>query len=232
MNHRPRALARARALALDGACDVARDRALIRALAHALTLDRARDVARALDPILARTCAPLRDLNRARDLDRAIDRAHAHATDLAHASNLAHAHTRDLARACDIARDLALGSNLDRAHDLALALDRAQSCAIKLTRAFDRARYLHFAARQQAGAGSSSMPGRVPRGLVVLATRMLPVRDRPRYMEEFRDELVELPRHERLGYALRVLAHAWELRRVLTGVARTPDGSPARQAER
>jgi hypothetical protein len=61
---------------------------------------------------------------------------------------------------------------------------------------------------------------------------MLPVRDRPRYMEEFRDELVELPRHERLGYALRVLAHAWELRRVLTGVARTPDGSPARQAER
>lgn len=115
------------------------------------------------------------------------------------------AHARDLDRACF--RDLA--------------------CHLK------RARDFEIAVRQEAVTGAgSTMPGRVPRGVVALATRLLPARERPRYREEFRVELVELPRHERLRYALRVLGHAWALRLALTSVVRTADGSPARRAER
>ena len=259
MNRRPRAFARARARARarDHVRDHARDRAIDHAITIAITiacdLDRARDHARDhLDPTLALARASNLDhaharalaLALARDRDRAIDLARddlAHnpdldldlARNLTRNLDLARNLTRDLALARDLAHDLAHASNLTHARDLALALDRAHNCAFKLIRAFDRARDLHVAARQGAATGAgSSIPGRVPRGVVALATRMLPVRERPRYREEFRDELVELPRQERLGYALRVLVHAWELRRVLTGVVRTPDGAPARRAER
>jgi hypothetical protein len=81
--------------------------------------------------------------------------------------------------------------------------------------------------------GAWSTPGGVSRWLVTLAVRLLPVAQRPRYCEEFRVELVELPRRERLGYSLRVLARAWELRRALVESVRTPDGAIARRvAER
>ncbi|PZS15402.1 MAG: hypothetical protein DLM60_17260 [Pseudonocardiales bacterium] len=59
------------------------------------------------------------------------------------------------------------------------------------------------------------MPGRAASGLVALAVRLLPVAQRPRYREEFGVELVELPRRQRWGYALRVLASAWKLRKAL-----------------
>ncbi len=61
-----------------------------------------------------------------------------------------------------------------------------------------------------------SAPGRVSRGLVALAVRVLPVRDRPRYREEFRVELGALARSQRWGYGLRTLSRAWELHRALT----------------
>jgi hypothetical protein len=94
-----------------------------------------------------------------------------------------------------LARGLALARVLAR--DLVSALDRARRCA-----AFG-------ASAVVAGA----TPGRAARGLVVLAVRLLPVAQRPRYREEFGVELVELPRWSRWGYALRVVASAWELRR-------------------
>jgi hypothetical protein len=75
-------------------------------------------------------------------------------------------------------------------------------------------------------------PGRITRGLIALAVRLLPIAQRPRYGEEFGVEFSELPRRQRGGYALRVLANAWELRRALVETVCTPDGEPARQVER
>jgi hypothetical protein len=68
--------------------------------------------------------------------------------------------------------------------------------------------------------------------LIALAVRLLPVVQRARYREEFGVELVELPRRQRWGYALRVLAGAWELRKALIEAVRTSDGEPARRVER
>ena len=62
--------------------------------------------------------------------------------------------------------------------------------------------------------------------------RLLPVAQRLRYREEFGDELAELPRSQRCGYALRVLARAWQLRRALVETVRTSDGEPVHRAER
>ena len=201
--------------------------------------DRAVDLVRALDLGTARDCAVdlVHDLERDLDLGAArkdaydlvldldYDRDHAHA----HALALGRAHNLDLALALALDRALDCDRAYDRAHDLDRThvrahvrdLKRAHTCAVKLLRALDRAQ----------GVGSS-MPGRVSRRVVALASRMLPARERPRYREEFRAQLSDLPHQERLRYALRVLVGAWELRRVLTGVVRTPDGSPARRAER
>lgn len=107
--------------------------------------------------------------------------------------------------------------------------------ARNLAHALDRVDTRHEGA---SGAGTDNpVPGRVPRGVVALATRVLPAWGRSRYREEFLGELTELPRRERFGYALRVLTHAWTLRHALTGHAltggvRTPDGSPVRRADR
>ncbi len=147
---------------------------------------------------------------------------------------VARANARDLACALDLAR------NLDRALDLARDLDRdrAHALADTLVRARDIARVLvdldsaSPGVRAVVAGGARSMPGRVSRGLVALAVRMLPAAQRPRYRAEFRVELVELPRRERWGYALRVLTSAWELRWALAEVMCTPNGAPARRAER
>lgn len=214
-----RSLTRDRELAnvLVLALNQARDRAFVRAYNVALTR------ARVLQRNLA-TFHPDGDLADALVLDRALGLAN----DLSRARVLYH--HRDLAGVLVLA--------LDRARDLArdLARDRdfaaIYNCALKLICDLERARDLHLGVREAARGAGRSMPGRVPRGAVALATRMLPAEERPRYREEFRVELIELPRLERLRYALRVLTHAWELRRVLTGAVRAPVGSPARRAER
>jgi hypothetical protein len=203
----------------------ARNLAYVRNLAHALARDLDLALSRTRDRDLSHALTLTRDLTHALDLNHTLDRPHAldlaHTLALAHAR--AHAHAGDRAYALDPTRD----------STCTLAIDRAHNCATELIRALDRARDSHFAARQEAVTGSgSSIPGRVPWGVLALATRVLPVGERPRYREEFHVEIVELPNHERFGYALRVLARAWELRRVLTGAVRNPDGSPARRAER
>ena len=81
-------------------------------------------------------------------------------------------------------------------------------------------------------AAAPAMPGRAIRGMVGLTVRLLPVGQRPRYREEFGDELAELSCRQRCGYALRVLARVWQLRRALVKAVRTSDGEPVRRAER
>ena len=80
--------------------------------------------------------------------------------------------------------------------------------------------------------GTHSIPGRGTRGLVALATLLLPAVQRPRYREEFNVELAELPPAQWWGYSLRVLISAWQLRRALVARLYILDGEPAPQAER
>lgn len=98
---------------------------------------------------------------------------------------------RELARANANARD----RGRDRDRELARAV--AKSCA----------RYLDLHSAK-------------PRKLVTLAVRLLPEAQRSRYRAEFLVEMLELPDRERWGYALRVLARIWVLRRALVNAAR------------
>ena len=100
----------------------------------------------------------------------------------------------------------------DRALNLARALDRAREIADII----ERVQLLHRSSREEATArATGNAPGRVTWRLVALAVRVLPARDRPRYEEEFRNELVELRRRYRFRYALQVFLAAWELRQAL-----------------
>ena len=148
----------------------------------------------------------------------------------------------DFFRVVDRALDLNL--DLDRILGSFVGVDRVLDCAQDLKSALDveHAAYLattvahslQSAASEvevSAADGANPMPGPVPRGLVALATRMLPAPQRPRYRAEFRVELVDLPRQERLAYAGRVLAGAWELRRVLVEAERNAESAAARSAE-
>lgn len=154
-----------------------------------------------------------------------LDRALTLALDRALALDLDRISARDLALARTLARDLACTLDLDRvraldrARALVSALDSAQQCAPSRVDA--------VVAR-----GAGSTPGWVSWRLIALAVRLLPVAQRPRYRGEFGVELVELPRQKRWGYALRVLASAWELRKALIEAVRTSNGEPARRAER
>lgn len=224
------ALARANGLALTRANANANALARANALANALAL--ARDLASDLDnaEVLVGTLA------RANALTLGLANASAlnldHTLDLDHALNHSRALTHALTHASDFARTRAGASNLDLdlARDFARA--RASDLACDLVRDLaDLDPAAHWA-RALAVAGARSMPGRVSRGLVALAVRMLPAPQRPRYCGEFRVESVELPPRERLGYSLRVLASAWELRRALGEAGCTPDGAAARRAER
>jgi hypothetical protein len=192
------------------------------------SLARANALANAL--ALARDLAS--DLDNAEVLDGTLARANALALALAHASdlnlNLDRVLDRALNRARDLARALISALNLDRGLGLDRARDLARALVSDLVDLDPAARW----AKEVVAGGARSMPGRVPRGVVALAVRLLPAPQRPRYRAEFRVELVELPCRERLGYSVRVLAGAWELRMALVEAVRTPDGTAARRAER
>lgn len=193
-------------------CACANANALARANALANALALARDLASDLDNAevlvgtLARTNALARALTDAGALD--LDRA----SDLDRAFHHTHALARALARGT--ARDLAC----DRAHDLARDLAELDPTA-------------HWTRAVVAG-GAGSTPGRMSRGLVVLAVRLLPIAARLRYRDELCGELIELPCRARWGHALRVLACGWQLRRAVVEAICTPDGAASRRAKR
>lgn len=211
-------------------------------LANALTL--ARDLASNLD----HAEALVGTLARVNALALALTRANAlnldNTLDIAHTLKLSHHLARALTSASDVvvnhSRDLTCASDLTHARcdlDVTRGLAHAR-CDLDVARGLvrDLVRDLvdldpaaHWAKAVVAG-GAPSMPGLLSRGLVALAVRLLPVSQRARYRAEFRVELLELPRRERLGYALRVLGGAWELRRVLVDAAYTSDGATAHRA--
>ena len=130
-------------------------------------------------------------------------------------------------------RDFECTSAFDRFSTRDRELERASDHARGIVIALDRARnFAASEAHQIVISGVHSKPGRTTRTLVALAVSLLPVVHRPHYREVYVSELVELPRRERLGYALRVLASVRSLRRALLDTIRTPDGEPVRRAER
>ncbi len=152
--------------------------------------DRGRDLAAAINNLRRGSC---RDSYGHSDLVNTLDRACVSAL-------------ADLDRARDLATEIS--GDLYRDGDLVNAL------ALALEGSRGRGSTASGAGAVVAG-GARSMPGRAASGLVALAVRLLPVAQRPRYREEFGVELVELPRRQRWGYALRVLASAWKLRKAL-----------------
>ncbi|MGH3695959.1 MAG: hypothetical protein ACRDRX_18530 [Pseudonocardiaceae bacterium] len=225
----------ARADALASALDAALD--LVRDLAQILDTDRVR----ALTRIHAAKVDLARALGRARALARDLDFARVRVRDLARVRAL----NRDLARVRALIRILILVGTLDRMRvsdldpvpvsDLdPFARDLNLIRAIYLDPTFDRARRLAVLRATGAAAGgvADPMPGRAARKLVALAVLLLPAAHRPRYREEFSVELVELPRRQQCGYALRLVASSWVLRRALDEAGRTPDGGRTRREER
>ncbi|MFJ1758749.1 hypothetical protein ACIOD2_00435 [Amycolatopsis sp. NPDC088138] len=67
-------------------------------------------------------------------------------------------------------------------------------------------------------------PGLVCRNVLGLALQVLPPAQRPRFGEEFRGELAELPRGRQIHYAVRQLAHSFALRRCLVRAAAAERG--------
>jgi hypothetical protein len=142
----------------------------------------------------------------------------------------ARALVRDRALVRGLALDRALARDLARSIDLDLDVDLARAGP----RALDRDLHHSVLVRgsTDTAAVARAMPAPAIRGIVGLAVRWLPVAQRPRYREEFSNELAELPRSLQREYALRVLVHAWGLRRALVEMVRTSDGEPVRRAER
>jgi hypothetical protein len=217
---RSRATATDLALALAAVSNVAQD--LAWDLANTLDSDLTRDLylarasrasaARADD--LARARALARELTLVRDLAGAVATEVASTTsdstreldlDLALANNrdLDVALTRAIARACKLIRAGSRASNCDLARDLSLALTRAHGLTLGLASELEEDL------------------GRVCRGLVAAAVRVLPAGHRARYAHEWRADLWHIGQQSRrrwhqLGYAAGVLSQSVALRRGLT----------------
>lgn len=101
---------------------------------------------------------------------------------------------------------------LSRARKEEAALDRARSDVLTELVADSQGSYFERADR-------SDTPGRTCRRLVTLAVYVLPANQRARYVEEFRADLWEVGRSRRLGYAVRLVAYSWSLRRSLVNSA-------------
>jgi hypothetical protein len=186
---------------LDHACGLAR------AVARGVGCDFGRDLAREL----ARDLVDAVGL--ARDVDRACDRfpfqtsAPDHARDLVR--NLDHARELVLILASDPAIALGHASNREPASELARNFIREVAHNLISEPASENA-----VTAQHEGGQVVPLAGR----LLAIATRLLPVRDRARYADEFRSELWEIAhagagrRRAQLAYAARQVMSAWRLR--------------------
>ncbi|MFI1212406.1 hypothetical protein ACH4UV_32940 [Streptomyces sp. NPDC020802] len=203
---------------------------LTRALHLIVTRDpdlaRDRDRALARDPDLARDLALVLDLARARVLDRARD--------------LDRTRDFDLVRDLDLVLDLARGFARDLADpDRTLVLNRARNLnrggvAREIVRLLESARR-KAALIVEAGVEPAADGFRVgvsgpARRLAEVASRVVPVRERARYAEEWRCELWELGhqkqgrRRRQLAYALRLLSRAWGVRGGVRAARHRPAG--------
>jgi hypothetical protein len=188
--------------------------------------------ANALATALRLARALVRDLGSGEVPVEALARVNALALALARADALNADRVLDLDRALGLGRGLAVALtgalNAGGAGDL----ERARGVAVALVGELAGVDPVACWAREVAAGGVWSIPGRVPGRLVALAVWLLPVSERSRYRAEFGADLVELPCRERLGYSVRVLGGAWELRWALRAAARTGDGAAARRAKR
>ncbi len=174
----------------------------------------------------ARASADGLDLGRARtgdltgvlafDLDIALDRALGLTRALTAEDALTL--TRDLDRALALDFDLDLADQRKLVSDLELARRLAGDLAVAL---FSAARVTAPPAQ-----AAEVRAGRLSLGMVRVAVWMLPAPHRPRYGEEFRAEMDELPRRAQWGYALSQLARCRQLRRALADTVAAPKRGP------
>jgi hypothetical protein len=189
-------------------------------------------VARALD--LARILADIRDLipprpsSEAHHLQFALGRGFADARALAL--------DLDLARAQRSRRQRVEGFRLalPRIAELAVQVQATCRLAQDLVKSLAQSRAADLIALGSAAAVGEPVKSEAPRRavtqwaqpqpsalkLVSIATHVLPTRHRARYDEEWRSELFDLaalnaPRWTQIGYAIRLLDRAWELRHEL-----------------
>ncbi|MEU4247512.1 hypothetical protein AB0F15_08895 [Amycolatopsis sp. NPDC026612] len=217
----------------------AEDLALARRLAEALErvqgqdgtvgeLDRARCLARTLSTNRALAFAPQRELTRrlAARLDLACDLAVTGDFDTAvHLAWVAEARavaalreerTPERAESAMAARNAAVAARRARA-ELHRRVEDASTFVSPLggdpvgEARIAVAKVIRQLARRTAAAGR---PGLVCRNVLGLALQLLPAAHRPRFEEEFRGEVADLPRGQ-IRYAARQLGHAWSLRRSL-----------------
>jgi hypothetical protein len=160
----------------------------------------------------------------ARDFERAVaeisDRADTYGGTMLGGRETANARWRDLQQVRAIVRDLAIDRplvrDIARAHDLARRFAETGPAAVvarDLMRALERS---VTDDPERAGEGERGEARRVASsaaGLLTVATRLLPVADRPRHGEEYRSELWDLAqagagRLGQLGYALRQVRSA------------------------
>jgi hypothetical protein len=189
---------------------------------------------------LARTNALATALRLARGLARDLGAGEVPvgALDRVNALALARADALNADRALDLDRVLGLGGGLALALTGALNagysgdLERARGLAVALVDELEGVDPVACWATEMIDGGAWSLPGRLHRGLVALAVWLLPAPQRSRYRAEFSADLVELPCRKRLGYSVRVLVGAWELRWVLGAAVRTGDGAAPRRVKR
>jgi hypothetical protein len=179
-------------------------------------LTRARGRADALDPDLAGVLVF--------DLDVALERASSLLTALSEAADVDLHSALEYALALDVALDRALDLDLTQVcqRDVIVDLKAAQARSVELAVELARA----AGTRPATGDETLSRVGRLPRGLVGLAARVLPPNHRVRYDQEFRAELAELPCKAQLRYALRQLARCWQLRHALAEAVAAPKRGP------
>ncbi len=177
--------------------------------ARALNLTRALDLDLALAFGLARTLDL--ELNYSRACDRACDRDRARDLDRA----LVHVHNRAMSGA--------LGPNWQASsafRDLVQVVESSQRLTTKLAEASAKSSQRGSRVRVSGWAGR----------LVRVAARIVPVRERSRYREEWRSELWELGEQKRgrrrrqVAHALWLLGRAWGVRGGVLAARRRPAG--------
>ncbi|WP_369192444.1 hypothetical protein [Streptomyces sp. R08] len=208
--------------------------------------------ARGLNRDLTRDLDLARDLTRdnaTRDRDFAVDLAFDRALDLEHALSRAYQLVVVAASEPDLIRDRGLTHQLasasasasDLDHQLAVALASdldldpdlggvVRDVVRSLESAERNVALLVDAGDEPAAGGSEARVSGWARWLVGVASRVVPVRERARYVEEWRYELWELGkqaqgrRRHQIRYALRVLSKVWGVRSGVRAARRRPAG--------
>jgi hypothetical protein len=218
-------LARASTLALSLAQEMGLD--LAGALSHAEELARAHAQARDLATELVRRLALTRVLHRQRSHGRhtallnslvnALDYVEDVSSAAIQVDHLVNGLARSLGDRCgDVGYGLAHVHVLDLPRGIRRLNHILQYAHSRAVVDVEKSHGTALAEADEVAWARQMQPGPMSRQLVAWAVRVLPAAQRPRYAEEFRAELWDLPQRLRIWHAFRILRNSWTLRRKLT----------------